>query len=61
MNGTEWATDYALWVANWTEASEPLIPADWASVGYWLWQYDNRGDCKQYGGTARYIDLNRFV
>jgi len=60
LDGTAWASDYALWVANWTTADAPLIPNDWAANGYWLWQYDNRGDCKLYGGTARYIDLNRF-
>jgi len=61
MDGTTWATDYALWVANWTEADEPVIPKDWAGVGYWLWQYDNRGDGLKYGAQNSVIDLNRFA
>jgi lysozyme len=61
MDGTSWATDYALWVANWTEADTPVIPKDWAGAGYWLWQYDNRGDGVRYGAQKLAIDLNRFA
>lgn len=29
---------YSLWVANWTNASEPELPKIWQSAGWWFWQ-----------------------
>ena len=58
LDGTVWASDFPLWVANWTDADEPLIPNDWND--YWLWQYSNEGDGIRYGAQKVDIDLNRF-
>lgn len=47
-------TSYPLWVANYTTASEPEIPAPWKS--YAIWQYSETGEV---GGIAGDVDLDR--
>ena len=59
MDGTEWASDYKLWVANYTSDETPLLPNDWSE--WWLWQYTNEGDGKLYGAESVAIDLNRMA
>ena len=52
-----WAADYPLWVAHWTNAAEPLLPADWPD--YWLWQYGH-ADGRRFGVHSTLIDVNQF-
>lgn len=47
-------TDYPLWVANYTTASEPEVPAPWKT--YTLWQYSEAG---QVEGISGEVDLDR--
>jgi len=43
-----------LWIANYTDASKPLIPRGWST--YWLWQYTSSGSVTGIKGR---VDLNR--
>lgn len=51
---------FPLWVANYTLASEPLLPRDWKD--YLIWQYSADGNLlgPTYGAESKSIDLNRF-
>jgi len=62
-----WAKQYALQVAHWTNASSPLVPLDWASLGpqaWTFWQHAGEGNNKgaEYGftGGENDLDLQRF-
>jgi len=55
--GVTWASNYPLWVANWTEASKPLLPRAWDD--WHIWQYSARGEGEDYGVQSYHIDLNR--
>ncbi len=48
-------SDYPLWIAHYTTAYEPLIPAGWD--GWTFWQYTDRG---QVSGIAGGVDVNWF-
>lgn len=50
-----WAGDYALWVANYTAAPQPLLPKGWKS--YLIWQFSDKG---MVPGITGDVDLNRF-
>jgi len=62
-HSVEWANEYPLWVAHYTTADKPLIPADWDD--WWLWQYGQTAG-KPFGvptsacGGSMQIDVNRF-
>lgn len=47
-----------LWVAHWTDAATPLLPAAWTS--YRFWQFSNAGRGTDYGASSGAIDLDRF-
>jgi len=49
--------DYPLWVANYTSASAPAMPADWQD--WMVWQYTSKGDGDYYGVSSQSVDLNR--
>jgi len=49
--------NYALWVAHYTTANKPLLPADWDD--WQMWQYTSKGNGKLYGASSSSIDLNR--
>ncbi len=61
MGGTDWfaTNDYrAVWVAHWTTAAAPKVPAgDWAGFGWTFWQYSATGSVPGIGGN---VDLDRF-
>jgi lysozyme len=47
-----------LWVAHWTTASKPLLPAaGWAGHGWTFWQHSSTGSVPGIGGA---VDLDRF-
>jgi lysozyme len=49
---------YRLWIANWTTASQPTLPAsDWAGTGWTLWQHSSTGSVAGISGA---VDLDRF-
>jgi len=50
-----WAGEKKLWVANYTTASQPILPISWDD--YWLWQYTSTG---RVPGIIGDVDLNRF-
>jgi len=54
-NPPPWAANYALWVANYTAAAQPLVPKGWKT--WTFWQYTDRGSVK---GVATPVDTNRF-
>lgn len=62
VGGSEWfATNgyRAVWVAHWTTASAPTVPAaDWAGFGWTFWQYTSSGTV---AGISGRVDLDRFA
>ena len=61
MADTDWfaRNGYAvLWIANWTIASQPAVPAsDWAANGWSFWQHSSTGTVPGISGA---VDLDRF-
>jgi len=53
-NSTRFAS-YPLWIAHYTQASEPSLPGGWKS--WTFWQHSDHG---RVSGAAGPIDLNRF-
>ena len=49
---------YLLWLARWTSARRPEVPAaGWAGVGWTFWQWT---DCGRVPGLRGCVDLDRF-
>jgi lysozyme len=47
-----------LWVAHWTTASAPSVPAsNWGGNGWTFWQYTSDGTV---AGISGRVDLNRY-
>jgi GH25 family lysozyme M1 (1,4-beta-N-acetylmuramidase) len=47
-----------LWIANWTEASQPTVPAvGWGGAGWTFWQHSSLGSVPGISGP---VDLDRF-
>jgi GH25 family lysozyme M1 (1,4-beta-N-acetylmuramidase) len=47
-----------LWIAHWTTASSPSLPADnWGNNGWTFWQYTSDGTVSGISGR---VDLNRY-
>ncbi len=61
MADTDWfaRNGYAvLWIAHWTTASQPAVPAsDWAANGWSFWQHSSSGTVSGISGA---VDLDRF-
>jgi len=61
MANTEWfaRNGYSvLWIANWTAAAEPTVPAgSWAGNGWTFWQHSSSGVVP---GVTGPVDLDRF-
>jgi lysozyme len=60
LGNTRWFADngYRLWIAHWTSAAQPSVPAsNWGGRGWALWQYDN---CGSVAGIDGCVDLDRF-
>jgi len=60
MGDTTWfaANGYRLWIAHWTTATQPTLPAsNWGGKGWTFWQYDNHGSVSGISGD---VDLDRF-
>jgi lysozyme len=61
MGNSTWfaANGYpVLWVAHWTSAKAPTLPAgNWGGYGWTFWQYTSDGSVPGIGGR---VDLNRY-
>jgi GH25 family lysozyme M1 (1,4-beta-N-acetylmuramidase) len=61
MADTDWfaRNGYSvLWIANWTSASQPAVPAGgWGGSGWTFWQHSSTGTVPGIGGA---VDLDRF-
>ena len=61
MADTDWfaRNGYSvLWIANWTMASQPTVPAGgWAGSGWTFWQHSSAGTVPGISGP---VDLDRF-
>ena len=61
MANTDWfaRNGYSvLWIAHWTKASQPAVPAGgWAGNGWSFWQYSSAGTVPGISGP---VDLDRF-
>jgi len=49
-----------LWVANYTSATEPLMPRDWKQWTVWQWSADGNNMGSRYGAESAAIDLDRW-
>jgi lysozyme len=51
-----------LWVAHWTTAVEPIVPAaNWGGQGWTFWQYTSSGHVAGIGdGVTTRVDLDRY-
>jgi GH25 family lysozyme M1 (1,4-beta-N-acetylmuramidase) len=60
MANTDWfaRNGYRLWIAHWTTATQPTLPAsDWAGQGWTFWQHSSTGTVPGISGN---VDLDRF-
>jgi GH25 family lysozyme M1 (1,4-beta-N-acetylmuramidase) len=61
MGNTAWfaANGYpVLWIAHWTTASAPTLPAsNWSGYGWSFWQYTSSGVVAGINGR---VDLDRY-
>jgi len=60
MGNTDWfaRNGYRLWIAHWTTASQPTVPAGtWGGSGWTFWQHSSTGSVP---GIAGSVDLDRF-
>jgi GH25 family lysozyme M1 (1,4-beta-N-acetylmuramidase) len=61
MANTDWfaLNGYSvLWIANWTSAAQPAVPAgSWAGHGWTFWQHSSSGTVP---GISVAVDLDRF-
>ena len=63
---TNWAKNRRLWVAHWTNADAPALPAEWAMANnprtwtFWQHSADGNGLGATYGAQSAAIDLDRF-
>lgn len=57
LDNTEFAK-YKLWIAEYTNADEPLLPDTWKSQGWHVWQHTARGDIK---GIEGYVDEDLII
>jgi lysozyme len=50
---------YGLWIASWTTAAQPTVPAaSWGGAGWTFWQHSSAGAVP---GIAGAVDLDRFA
>jgi GH25 family lysozyme M1 (1,4-beta-N-acetylmuramidase) len=49
---------FSLWIANYTSAAAPIIPAPWLNWSFW--QFSKKGPGALFGSEALDIDVNRF-
>jgi len=58
MNDSQALTEYPLWIAHYTNRSQPQVPANnWGGKGWTLWQYTEEG---KIAGVSGNVDINRF-
>ena len=60
MANTDWfaRNGYRVWVAHWTAAARPTVPAaNWAGSGWTFWQHSSTGTVSGVSGP---VDLDRF-
>jgi hypothetical protein len=55
MGVVEWASDYLLWVAHYTDAKRPTLPLGWNK--WMFWQYTEEGSV---AGVKGAVDQNQF-
>ena len=54
------AVRYPLWIAHYTKAAAPTIPAPFSKWTFWQWSADGNGRGAEFGAQSSAIDLNRF-
>jgi GH25 family lysozyme M1 (1,4-beta-N-acetylmuramidase) len=60
MTNTDWfaRNGYRVWIAHWTTASQPSVPAgNWAGDGWTFWQHSSTGSVPGVNGP---VDVDRF-
>jgi GH25 family lysozyme M1 (1,4-beta-N-acetylmuramidase) len=53
-----WGEEFALWLAAWTTAPNPVLPSPWRFFTFW--QYTNSAPGVEYGVSSQRLDMNRF-
>jgi GH25 family lysozyme M1 (1,4-beta-N-acetylmuramidase) len=60
LGNSRWFADngYRLWLARWTTATQPTVPAtNWGGHGWTMWQYSS---CGSVDGITGCVDLDRY-
>jgi GH25 family lysozyme M1 (1,4-beta-N-acetylmuramidase) len=60
MGNSRWFADngYRLWLARWTTAAQPTVPAtNWGGDGWTMWQHSS---CGSVDGITGCVDLDRY-
>jgi len=56
-----WAAELDLWMAQYTSALSPTLPATWSAWKFWQWSADGNLRGKEFGATgSQSIDINYF-
>jgi GH25 family lysozyme M1 (1,4-beta-N-acetylmuramidase) len=61
LRAPAWGSRHRLWIAAWTSAARPIVPAPWTA--WTLWQHevrDIRADRAAWGVQSAALDINRF-
>jgi GH25 family lysozyme M1 (1,4-beta-N-acetylmuramidase) len=61
MGNKRWFADngYQLWIAHWTDAAQPRMPAsNWGGNGWTVWQHSS---CGSVAGVSGCVDLDRYA
>jgi lysozyme len=54
----EYWIKFPLWVAHWTTAAAPIVPAPWPM--WTFWQFTSKGPGDVFGCESLSVDMNRF-
>ncbi|MCS7011739.1 MAG: SH3 domain-containing protein, partial [Anaerolineales bacterium] len=54
----EYWLQFPLWLAHWTTASAPQVPAPWPM--WTFWQFTSKGPGEVFGAESLAIDMNRY-
>jgi lysozyme len=54
----EYWLQFPLWIANYTTAAGPSVPAPWTMWNFW--QFSSKGPGEVYGSESLSVDMNRF-
>lgn len=61
LSGAPWLAKYPLFVAHYTGAAKPIVPAPWTGWAVWQWSAGGNGRGPEHGASSSDLDLNRYA